>query len=118
MLRRLVRDPWAYLGSVLFLGGIAVVLLTLTGCSGMKFSYESGDFQPQNLIHQAGEIAKTVGGITGMPWLDVLGGVLTSLGGSAVLVKRAVKAHDEAPFTPEDAASMDAAKAGQSKPVA
>lgn len=102
----MARDKWSYLGAVLVGGGA----LLLCSCSGMELSVKTGSVSAPGFLAGAAEV---VGSIPGFEWVKIAAGALGVLGGSTLLTKRAIKAHDDAPFTAEDAASIEAAKAGK-----
>ncbi len=103
MIGRLARDWKAWVGAVI----LCVGAFGLISCaSGLELKGNVDVKDPALL----GKVADAVSEIPGMGWLKPIASVLASLGGAAVLAKRAVKAHDEAPFTAADVASIEAAK--------
>ncbi len=75
-------------------------------------------------VKNAGQAVSAVGTATGNPFttlagsiLSILGGIGVSLAGASKIAASKVQAHDDAPFTPEDAASLDAAKAAAGTPL-
>lgn len=121
MFRNLVRDPWAYVWSALGIGSIVFGALLLTGCSGMEVSYKSGSIDP-GAITKGLSAAGQVAGALGFPWLEAgltaVGTILGGVGVTSRVIKAKIDAHDAKPYTAEDVASIEAAKAGNSKPVA
>lgn len=97
MIRKMLKDKWSYVGLAL----MAVGAFVLTACSGMKLSVESGEFKP-SFLTEAGKAINDLADATGIPWLKIAAGAVTTFGGAGLMISRAVKAHDAKPFVGTD----------------
>lgn len=107
-LARMTRDPWSYVGAALVVG--AGFLFVSCSTPSVEFKLGSGSVTEPDLLKGA---AEAVAEIPGMGWLKPVIAVVAAVTGSGILTKRAIKAHDDAPYTAEDVASIEAAKAGK-----
>lgn len=112
MLRKMLSQKKTWFGALLVIGGAFV----LCACNGgeVAFRVKGGSVSAPGFLAAA---AEAVGSIPGFEWIKIAAGALGILGGGTLITKSAIKAHDAAPFTAEDVASIEAAKAA-AKPEA
>lgn len=101
----LARDWKMWVGLALLAAGA----FGLAACSTPSFEMKVGQSELKpSFLTSAAEVVKTVGGITGLPWLDTIGSILLAVGGGGLLGKRAVNAYAKAEYTPEEKAEIAA----------